>query len=107
MCTVQHHPKGHGLWLCLQPVDEETSTRLGLLGDSSTPPPYIAASYIKWIEMAGGRPVPIFHNADHKQLKAMYACTEVGIQLLCLQATSVDDLGLYHSNAGSQRSMGS
>ena len=71
MCTAQRHPAGQVLCLCLQPVDEETSTRLGLSGDSSTPPPYIAASYIKWIEMAGGRPVPIFHNADHKHLKEM------------------------------------
>jgi len=62
------------LCFCLA-VCENNSPIIGILTQPSTGghKSYIAASYVKFIESAGARVVPIFHNAPVSELKALFS----------------------------------
>lgn len=50
---------------------------IGILSQPDDPAPdgesYIAASYVKWVESAGGRVIPILHDMDEDQVRKRFS----------------------------------
>lgn len=59
---------------------------------NGSPPSYIAASYVKYLESAGARVVPVLWDADETQLRATFA----GLSGLLFPGGG-QDLGHYDS----------
>ena len=65
------------VWLCSFHVGvvakENLRPIIGIYAQpSSRHGEYIAASYVKWVESAGGRAIPIPYNASKPQLKQLF-----------------------------------
>eukprot|EP00730_Choanoeca_flexa_P013843 TRINITY_DN5784_c0_g1_i2.p1 TRINITY_DN5784_c0_g1~~TRINITY_DN5784_c0_g1_i2.p1 ORF type:complete len:307 (+),score=84.73 TRINITY_DN5784_c0_g1_i2:1-921(+) len=56
---------------CLASLSSAGNPVIGILTQSS--PSYIAASYVKYLESAGARVVPVFHTSTESELKSLFS----------------------------------